>query len=171
MRRRDTIADKITSGRAEVSRSTAWWIRHNLSISHCLHDTEGHAIAHSASGSQALTIAREWDGIVRDNSELMVQHATYEIELIDAAIEEDSGAVARFQNMLLENAIAQREWLASQAHGFPARTFDDYMRDHIRLLVETAAHIVTYGRQNMTPYNRKRDRNALSLGVLMTEWI
>ena len=171
MRRRDTIADKITSGRAETSQSVAWWVRHNLAISHCLHDTEGHALANSASGATAVKVAREWDLITRDNSELMLKHTAHEIALIEAAIEGDSGAVARIQDLLHENAIAQREWLVSQAHGFPVRTFDDHMMDHVRLLVETAVHISTYGNRKMSAYNRKRDRNALSLGILMSEWI
>ncbi len=168
--KRKTFADKLAAGTAEASAVGAWWPQHSCEVSAYLKagaepsDRKRHS-------DQLITLAREWDDRLRDPQELMMQHAGLEIALVNAAVISDREAIDKLQQALRVNALDQMQMLCKIHRSFPAQTFASLMKEHALQLVEAVGYWMDRHPRKLSACEGKRRQNAVSLGMLLTEWI
>lgn len=169
MKRKDALADKLIAGTAtEASRSAAWWPRHSALV--------GAYVDALDSGAQrdpvpAVQNAKEWCVLIGDPHEFMLEHVALEVDLVDAAARPDPAAISKIHEAMELNIDKQRVWLSSRILDFPARRFEELMRDHIRLFLEAVSSKMDDDDRKLLLCSAKRGHNAVSLGALMTEWV
>lgn len=168
--KRKTIADKIADGTAEVSGVCAWWPRHSCEVASYL-KVAANPRARQQYSDILVKLARCWDELLDDPEELMVQHSGMEIALINAAVTADGEAIDKLQVGLEENARQHALLLSKRTKGFPVGTFMTLMRDHVRHLLEAVGHWTDGSPRKLAACESKRRQNAVSLGMLLTEWI
>ncbi len=170
MKKKQLLADKLAAGTAVASVSAAWWPAHTCSVSlyvKAMYDMKGRGPL----GADAVRVAKGWDRHVEDDHELMIQHTSFELALVEAARRADSVAIDQAQASLTQNLIEQMTWYSSRLSAFPQRTFEVLMREHISLFLEAVLHKMDGNNRKVSLWERKRGHNAVLLGALMTEWI
>jgi hypothetical protein len=168
--KRKTFADKLAAGTANASDVASWWPCHSCEISNYL-KLATNPKERKYHSDQLVTLSKEWDDRLKDPEELMLQHSGFEISLINAAVTADGNAIDKLQVALEENMREQVLLLSERRRGFPASTFVELMRDHIRYLLEAIRHWMDGSSRRLLMCEKRRRQNAVSLGTLMTEWI
>jgi hypothetical protein len=170
VKKKDLLADKLVAGTAEASRSAVWWPKHSLMIGTHLGEAWG-APNRRESETSIIRVGQEWDILVGDGAGMMAEHSALEIGLVDAAGDADCVAIDQIQSALEENLKKQQSWHVNRLQNFPERTFVTLMRDHIRLFLEAVIHKMDCDRRKLLLCEGKRGHNAVSIGMLMTEWV
>lgn len=170
MKKKASLAEKLAAGTAIASASAAWWPYHSTLI-HSYVAVMDVPKERKVVGSEIIQGAKLWADHVCDSEGLMFQHAALELALGDAALACDSAAIDRIQTAIKQNFMEQSVWYTRRDTDFPAVTFEDLMRGHVRLFLEAVIHKMDGSRGRLPSCEKKSVRNAVSIGALMTEWV
>ncbi len=176
----ESFASKLVSGTATASRMASWWPRHCRATGDYLSlFIDGADFPQvKAAKDRMLALASEWSLVVPAAARrragaifgVMTEHASFEMDFIEAAALADLPAIDRIPERLLGNAKTQGTRYGHVLKDFPERRFTELMRDHIALFVEAVTRRIEKDKRGMAVCAEMIDANALALATISAEW-
>lgn len=177
MSSKEYFAAKLASGTAVASKMASWWPTHcHISLELLAICSEGRDSAEVE--KLAVAAAMEWELAVpsarsrRAGAEvgLMVEHTMLETALVYAVLSNNTQAIGRAADRLMDNAKVQGTRYAHAIAGFPSVSFSYLIQGHVELFVEAVRSRFDRNVPAAAKCAKAMDDNSVALAALVAEW-
>jgi hypothetical protein len=178
MSSKELFASKLASGTAVASKMALWWPKHcHASLELLAACAEGRDGAHDLEKG-IVAIAKEWEESVsvakgrRAGADvgLMVEHSVLETDLVYAVLQNNSQAIERTADRMVDNAKVQATRYAHSITGFPSVRFGFLIQEHVELFIEAVRSRFDRNAMAAAKCSQLMDENSVALAAIAAEW-
>jgi hypothetical protein len=148
-----------------------WWPRHVNLVAGCL---DSMLRKESKDIMLFRTAARReagfWNRIKASAGSLMAEHVDLELDLLDAALRQDSSRIEAVGQSLFENAARQGGVFRAEIPLFPEHRFVTLLSDHISTLAATVRVSIDKDTKNAADCEHRQRQSTIALAAFAAEW-